>query len=192
MKVGWLLLSSMIAVGACTADGGDTDTATGEEEPARESPARPPGASNGEGMYVLETINGGGLPGIVEQDASCRVEVVEGSLRLEAGRFAFQNSTREVCGTTQPEPVIHAAGGSYTIDGNSIVLMTDVGNAFAEARGSIDSTVITLSELSTDAGAEAVTWRFQRDDSQLSPLPGSREGDDAADMSSTPGVTGGG
>lgn len=192
MKGGWILMAGMVALGACTADGGDTDS-VGEEDPAREAPVRSPETDAGAGMYVLTSVNGGGLPGVVQQDGECRVEVLEAALTLQAGRFAFQNETREVCGTTQPEePVMHAAGGSYVIENGAIVLTTDVGSAFGAARGTIAETVLTINELSTDAGTETITWQLERDDAQSVSLPGSREGDDASDMSRTPGVTSGG
>lgn len=177
MKGGWILMAGMAALGACTADGGDTD-AVGEEEPAREAPVRSAETDAGEGMYVLTSIDGSELPGVVQQDGECRVEVVEASLTMQAGRFAFQNRTREVCGATQSEPVLHAAGGSYVIEDGAIVLTTDVGSAFGEARGTIAETVMTITALATDAGSEAVSWRLERDDSQAVSLPGSRDGED--------------
>lgn len=190
MKGGWILMAGMVALGACTADGGDTD-AVGEEEPAREAPVRSAETDAGEGYYVLTSLNGNDLPGVVQQDGECRVEVIEAALTLQAGRFAFQNETREVCGATPAEPVMHAAGGSYVIEDGAIVLTTDVGGAFGGARGTIAERILTINELSTDAGTETVTWQLERDDAQSVSLPGSREGDDAADMSRTPGVTSG-
>jgi hypothetical protein len=203
MKRGWMIAAAALVAGACSADGNDRQQTTGEELPARTGPARPPEA-HAEGMYVLTAINGGGLPGVVQESDGCRVEVVEGSLRLEAGRFAFQNRTREVCGPAPaprppgsagaaPGEVMHAAGGVYTVQNGQVRLDTDVGGAFATALGTADSTTITLRELSTEAGTETVTWRFERRDAQSVPLPGSTGTDTEteAEMSRTPGVTGG-
>jgi hypothetical protein len=173
-----MLVAGLLALAACSPQPGERDQTTGEQIPPREGPARPPGA-HAEGNYVLTAINGGDLPGVVQEDAGCRVEVVDGTLRLEAGRFAFQNRTREVCGAgaapsqADADAVMHAAGGTYTVQNDRIELHSDFGGAFSHARGTADETTITLRELSTEAGTETVTWQFERRDARTVPVPGS-------------------
>jgi hypothetical protein len=190
MRCSWLI-PGVLLLAAC---GSEPDPATGGDVPVREGPARPPEAQ-AEGMYTLTGIDGGGLPGVVQQTGDCRVEVLDASLRLEAGRFAFQNRTRETCGAAPAgEPVMHAAGGTYEITDGTVVLQSDVGTAFSRAHGSIDSTSITLRELSTQAGTETVMWLLQRSDAQQTAPGGTTGGDNRteAELSRTPGVTTGG
>lgn len=180
MAAKWMLVAGVLAVAACSPQPGGQEQTTGEQIPPREGPTRPP-ATHAEGMYVLTAINGGDLPGVVQEAVDCRVEVVDGTLRLEAGRFAFQNRTREVCGVAAGAPaaqadadaVMHAAGGTYTVQNDQIELHSDVGGAFSHARGTADETTITLRELSTEAGTETVTWQFERRDARTVPVPGS-------------------
>jgi hypothetical protein len=174
MKGGWRILAAALIVAACSPDTAERDDVSGEAVPARPGPTRPPEAHM-EGQYSLATVDGGGLPAVLEQDASCRTEVVDASLRVEAGRFAFQNRVREVCGPGPPaEPVMHASGGTVTLDGRTVVLVADVGEAFREARGVADETGITIRELATETGAVSVDWRFERRGPQSVPIPGDR------------------
>lgn len=171
-----LVLVAALAVTAC--DRGDNTAEemapSGEAVGAREGPQRPPEAQ-AEGMWQLAEVNGLPVPApVLPQEGECQVEVLDATLRLEANRFAFQNRTREICNGTaeQAEPVLHAAGGTYTREGDVLTFTTDVGAAFASARGRADETDLMLSELSTDAGTEQVSWRFTRRDAQLVPVPG--------------------
>jgi hypothetical protein len=168
MKGGWtLLLAGALALGACSGGAGDEHAVSGEARGQRDGPTRPPGAHM-EGNYVLVAANGAGLPSVLQRDGQCRTELVDAVLRVEAGRFAFQNRVREVCGAGAPaEPVMHAAGGTVTLDGSNVGLHADVGQAFAEARGIADETTITIRQLSTDAGPVHVEWIFERGGPEL-------------------------
>lgn len=172
MKGGWTLLVACMLALACSGGAGDEHAVSGEARGQRDGPTRPPGA-HAEGNYVLISADGGGLPAVVQQSGQCRTEIVDAVLRVEAGRFAFQNRVREVCGPGTPaDPVLHAAGGTVTLDGNNVVLHADVGQAFAEAQGIADETTITLRQLSTDAGPVHVNWVFERGGPELVPPGG--------------------
>jgi hypothetical protein len=176
MKGGWLIVAlAVLMLGGCRPDEDQAHEVSGEAVPARPGPTRPPGAHM-EGNYVLTGVNGAGLPAVLDQDERCHTEVVDASLRVEAGRFAFQNRVREVCPPQGPgELVMHAGGGTVTLDGDQVVLVSDVGQAFSEARGTADETGITIRQLSTDAGAVSVTWRFERRGPELVPVPGAED-----------------
>lgn len=176
MRYGWIVVAAALAAAAC--DRGDNTAQemapSGEAVGARDGAQRPPEAQ-AEGMWQLADVNGLPVPAPVQQQSgSCQVEVLDATLRLEANRFAFQNRTREICegAAQQAEPVLHSAGGTYTREGDVLTFTTDVGAAFASARGRADETSLVLSELSTDAGTEQVSWRFTRRDAQLVPVPG--------------------
>jgi len=174
MRAMMLVLAALLAAGCDRGDNTAQEAPpSGEAVGARPGPDRPPEAQT-EGMWQLTQVSGGGLPAAVQHDGDCHVEVIDATLRLEANRFAFQNHTREVCGNTQglPEPVLHSAGGTYTREGDVLVFTTDVGTAFASARGRADSTTLLLSELATQAGAETISWTFARRDEQLVPVGG--------------------
>jgi hypothetical protein len=178
MKGGMVLLVTVLALTACQPDTAERDDVSGEAVPARSGPERPPEAHM-EGQYVLTTAGGAALPAVLEDRPPCHTEILDAALRVEAGRFAFQNRVREVCESAAPgapaEPVTHAAGGSVSLDGSTVVLVSDVGQAFSEARGEADETGITIQQLTTDAGSIAVNWRFERDGPQLVPVPGSED-----------------
>jgi hypothetical protein len=181
MKAAWMLLViAATALGACRPEADERAPVSGEARPDRTGPMRPPEAHI-EGNYVLTTVGGTTVPAPLDQapGAECRTEIIDATLRLEAGRFAFQNRVREVCGTVAREPVIHAAGGSYTINGTAITLQADVGGAFAQAQGTADETSLTLQQLTSDAGAQSVAWRFQRLGPELVPMEGA---DDRTDQ----------
>ncbi|CAN5895862.1 hypothetical protein BH23GEM9_BH23GEM9_31080 [soil metagenome] len=149
MKGGWMLLTAaVITLGGCSRGEGDRAPVSGEAMPERTGPMRPPEAHI-EGNYVLATVAGATVPAAIDTGADCTTELVDGTLRLEAGRFAFQNRVREVCGNVAQQPVVHAAGGSFTIDGNTIVMESDLGGAFGRATGVADETSITIQNLST-------------------------------------------
>lgn len=171
MKGGWVLLIAALAVGGCSGPGGDDAPVSGEARPLRDGPLRPPEAHM-EGNYFLATVDGSGVPAILDRANGCHTEVVDGSLRVEAGRFAFQNRVREVCDGVPAEPVIHAAGGTVLIQGNQVTLEADVGGAFAQATGIADEESILIQQLSTDAGVENISWRFDRLGPELVPEEG--------------------
>jgi hypothetical protein len=169
---GFALAAALVLAACGPGDNTAEELPSGEVVGAREGPQRPP-VSQVEGVWQLTAVSGAPLPAPASQDGACRVEVMEGTLRLEAERFAFQNRTREVCDDgSAGEPVMHAAGGTYALQGDAVVLTTDVGAAFAMASGRADETALVLSELSTQAGPETVDWRFERRDAQLVPVPG--------------------
>lgn len=166
---------AVVALAACSGTGAEQDDANlGGEQPAREGPTRPP-AAQAEGVWTLGSVAGAPMPAMLDGGGACRIEVVDGSIRLEAGRFAFQNRTREVCGETASEPVLHAAGGSYSIDDTNVTLRTDVGEAFRTAAGTITDETLVFEQLSAESGAQPVSWRFHRESSQLVPLPGTSQ-----------------
>jgi hypothetical protein len=172
MKGGWLLLLVAVGLGGCQAGGeGDPAPVSGEPRPLRDGPTRPPQAHI-EGNYFLAYADGAGLPAILEQSGGCQTEVVDATLRLEAGRFAFQNRVREVCGGVAGAPVMHGAGGSYTLQDNAIVLQSEVGGAFGEARGMADETSIMIQQLTANEGTREVSWRFDRLGPELVPDEG--------------------
>lgn len=176
MKGGWMLLLLLTAsLGACRPSADERAPVSGEARPDRTGPMRPPEAHI-EGNYVLTTVGGATVPAVLEgaagQASGCRTEIVDATLRLEAGRFAFQNRVREVCPDGAREPVTHAAGGRFSIDGSTVVLQADVGGAFGEARGTADETSLTLQQLTSDAGAQQVAWHFQRLGPELVPQEG--------------------
>jgi hypothetical protein len=178
MRGGIAALLTVLALTACQPDTAERRDVSGEAVPARTGPERPPEAQM-EGQYVLVSVNGAALPAVLEDDPPCRTEIVDAALRIDAGRFAFQNRVREVCTPAAPgaptEPVMHAGGGSVVLDGRSVTLLTDAGQAFSEARGQADETGITIQQLMTDAGAVTVNWRFERDGPQSVPVPGSED-----------------
>jgi hypothetical protein len=176
MKGGWILIvTAALMMPGCSRGEGDRAPVSGEAQPDRTGPMRPPEAHI-EGNFVLTTVDGLTVPAALDEGADCRTELVDATLRLEAGRFAFQNRVREVCGGIAQEPVLHAAGGSYIIDGTAVTLRSDVGGAFAEARGIADETSLTLQRLSVDAGAQNVSWRFERLGPELVPPAGTMQG----------------
>jgi hypothetical protein len=181
MKRGWtLLVAGALALGACSGGEGDRHAVSGEGTGQRDGPTRPPGA-HVEGNYILIGAEGGGLPAVLRQEGQCRTELIEAALRVEAGRFAFQNRVRENCGPGTPaEPVLHAAGGTVTLDGNNVVLHSDVGQAFSEARGIADETTITIRQLATDAGPLHVNWIFERGGPELVAPAGTEDRTDGA------------
>jgi hypothetical protein len=172
------VLLTVLALTACQPDTAERRDVSGEAVPARTGPERPPEAHM-EGQYVMTTANGAALPAVLEDDPPCRTEIVDAALRIEAGRFAFQNRVREVCTPAAPgaavEPVMHAGGGTVLLDGRSVTLVAEVGQAFREARGQADETGITIHQLMADAGAVTVNWRFERDGPQSVPVPGSED-----------------
>jgi hypothetical protein len=175
MKGGWLLLLVALVMGGCGTGGeGEQAPVSGEARPARDGPTRPPQAHI-EGNYFLVYADGAGLPAVLEQRGNCQTEIVDATLRLEAGRFAFQNRVREVCGGVAREPVTHAAGGSYTLEDNQVILHADVGGAFGEARGAADETSVMIQQLSTDGGPRTVAWRFDRLGPELVPDEGAED-----------------
>jgi hypothetical protein len=162
MRGGWIVLTvAVVTLGGCSRGEGDRAPVSGEALPERTGPMRPPEAHI-EGNYVLGTVDGLPVPATLDQGADCQTELVDATLRLEAGRFAFQNRLREVCGGVAQEPVMHAAGGSYTINGSLVVLQADLGGAFTEARGVADETTLTLQQLIAETDEQAVSWRFER------------------------------
>jgi hypothetical protein len=176
MRSRWLLLAlAGLALPGCSRGEGERAPASGEARPERTGPLRPPEAHI-EGNYVLTTVAGVTVPATLDQGADCRTEIVDATLRLEAGRFAFQNRVREVCGGVAQEPVLHAAGGSFSLDGSTIVLDADVGGAFAQASGVADEASFTIRQLSTADGAETVDWRFERLGPELVPPAGTMQG----------------
>jgi hypothetical protein len=165
----------VLAVAACTPDPQGEHPASGEAIPAEPGPMRPPEAHM-EGQYALVAVDGAPLPAVLDQDQRCRTEIVDAALRVEAGRFAFQNRVREVCAPMETaEPVMHAAGGAVRIDGSLVILDTDVGQAFAQAQGTADETGIMLQRLSTDAGTIIINWLFERHGPQTVPFPGTED-----------------
>jgi hypothetical protein len=171
IKGGWVLLAAVLVAGGCSGPGGGEAPVSGEARPLRDGPLRPPEAHM-EGNYFLVYADGTGLPAIVEQANGCHTEVVDATLRIEAGRFAFQNRVREVCGGVPRELVMHAAGGAVIIDGNQVTLESQTGGAFARATGIADEQSILLQEMSTDAGPRALSWRFDRLGPELVPEEG--------------------
>jgi hypothetical protein len=174
MKAGWIMLATVVtlAAGGCAPDPDQQHPVSGEPVPAEPGPMRPPEAHM-EGQYVLISIDGAPPPVVIGQAGPCHTEIVDASLVVEAGRFAFQNRVREVCdGVAQADLIAHAAGGSVAIDGTRVVLESELGQAFSRADGVADEAGITLQQLATDAGQVAVSWRFERHGPQSVPLPG--------------------
>jgi hypothetical protein len=134
-----------------------------------------------EGNFHLIYAEGTGLPATLDRRNGCHTEVIDGTLRIEAGRFAFQNRVREVCGGVAREPVIHAAGGSVLIQGNQVTFQSDVGGAFSEATGIADETSILIQQMSTDAGPQNINWRFDRLGPELVPEEGLEDRTPAGD-----------
>jgi hypothetical protein len=171
-----MLLLASAALGACSPDADERAPVSGEARPDRAGPMRPPEAHI-EGNYVLTTVGGVTVPAALEpaQGAECHDEIVDATLRLEAGRFAFQNRVREVCGNVAREPVTHAAGGTFTLDGDAISLNADLGGAFSTARASADSISLTIHSLTGDGTTRNVSWIFQRLGPELVPLEGATD-----------------
>jgi hypothetical protein len=175
MRRGCLILALAMPLAACTPDPDGQHPVSGEAVPAQAGPERPPEAHM-EGQYALAAVEGQTLPATIERDERCRTEIVDGALRVEAGRFAFQNRVREVCGPLEPaEPAMHAAGGTVMIDGDRVVLEADVGQAFSRAEGVADESSITLRRLSTQEGSITVNWRFERHGAQSVPVSGTED-----------------
>jgi hypothetical protein len=180
MKGVWLLLIAAISLGGCRGGDGGEAPVSGETRPLRDGPTRPPEAHM-EGNYHLEYADGTGLPAILERANGCHTEVIDGTLRIEGGRFAFQNRVREVCGGVAREPVIHAAGGQVIIQGNQVRLEADVGGAFIEATGIADETSILIQQMTSTAGPQNVSWRFDRLGPELVPEEGMEDRTPAGD-----------
>jgi hypothetical protein len=171
MKGGYLLLIAALAVGGCSGGDGGEAPVSGEARPLRDGPLRPPEAHM-EGNFFLVYAEGTGLPAVIGRANGCHTEIIDGTLRVEAGRFAFQNRVREVCGGVPREPVTHAAGGAVTIQGNQVTLDADVGGAFAQATGIADEESILIQQMTTRAGVENISWRFDRLGPELVPEEG--------------------
>jgi hypothetical protein len=180
MKGGWLLLLAALTLAGCRGGDGGEAPVSGEARPLRDGPTRPPEAHL-EGNFHLVYADGSGLPAVVERTSGCHTEVIDGTLRIEAGRFAFQNRVREVCGGVPREPVIHAAGGQVTIQGNQVTLHADVGGAFLEATGIADDTSIMIQQMSSQAGPQTMNWRFDRLGPELVPEEGLEDRTPAGD-----------
>lgn len=175
VRSGMLTAIALGTLAACAPDPDQQHPVSGEAVPAEPGPMRPPEAHM-EGQYALTAVDGAPVPAVIATDERCHTEIVDASLRVEAGRFAFQNRVREVCnGVASPDPVIHAAGGSVAIDGTRVVLESDLGQAFSRADGVADETSITLRQLATDTGRLAINWRFERHGPQSVPFPGTED-----------------
>ncbi|HSJ24543.1 MAG TPA: hypothetical protein VK929_07750 [Longimicrobiales bacterium] len=166
-----LLLAALVTAG-CGGDGGDAPV-SGEPRPLRDGPTRPPQA-HVEGNYALDYAEGTGLPAVIRRSNGCHTEIVEAALRLEAGRFAFQSTTREVCGGEPGEEETQAAGGTYSLDGNQVTFRAETGGAFTQAVGVADDESILIQQLTTQAGVEHIAWRFDRPGPELVPEEGVR------------------
>jgi hypothetical protein len=85
------------------------------------------------GAYALTSINGVGLPVIVDQDATGTLEITAGLVTLSAnGTFTDRTDFRETTGS-QVFTDFDVTTGSYEINGNNITFFPNGGGSYSMA-----------------------------------------------------------
>ncbi|WP_225000282.1 hypothetical protein [Cesiribacter sp. SM1] len=130
--------------------------------PAVGTPAPPSdGGVLQEGSYRLQSVQGEGLPLVLDMTTDCDTKLMSGTLQLQNGRFQFRSTAAEVCGGQTRKQEEHAAAGSYRLDGNRIFLKVESGEVLGDAAGVVEGNAIRLQQISNDEEQQEVDWLFE-------------------------------
>lgn len=141
------------------ADGGAAAEAPSRSE-ADASSARPPLAAR----YRLAYVEGEPLPVTIDENPDCRVELVQGELRIREDRsFELTASSRTTCGGELINDDRRQAEGRVDPAGDRLHFEATSGEFFAAAQGSFtDNGHINVDTLEFGGEAQPVDWRFLR------------------------------
>ncbi|MBW3670711.1 MAG: hypothetical protein KY432_03460 [Acidobacteria bacterium] len=139
------------------------------ERPSSSPPASVPDAppqqsqTSVAGVYNLATVDGEKLPVVTDSRPGCQIEVMSGRLTITGSdRFTISTATRETCdGRVTTEDVWDGAG-TLRRDGSALHFEGASGDNFGTAEGVFRAGGITIQSFASEAGTEAVNWRFVR------------------------------
>lgn len=116
--------------------------------------------------FRLIEVAGKALPAVIEEEDSCREEVVSGTLTLKAdGMWILVTQEREVCGDRVEEEE-EREEGKYSIEGSSIQFVDDDDDGDAEEDDTDDD--LDLDDMTTGTRtAEGLTVRLKGSDAVL-------------------------
>jgi hypothetical protein len=138
------------------------DRTPANSNPPTGSPA--PGTTGGvlrEGNYRLQSVQGEGLPLVLDMTTDCDTKLMNGTLQLQNGRFQFRSVSAEVCGGQTRKQEEHIAGGSYRLEGKRIFLNVESGEILGDAAGVVEESTIRLQQISNGEEQQEVDWVFQ-------------------------------
>lgn len=117
--------------------------------------------------FSLIEVAGKALPAVIEEEDSCREEVVSGTLTLKAdGIWILVTQEREVCGDRVEEEE-EREEGKYSIEGSSIQFVDDDNDGDAE-EDDTDDDDLELDDMTTGTRtAEGLTVRLKGSDAVL-------------------------
>ena len=109
-----------------------------------------------EGVYALQTINGGGLPAIVYEDEAAKVEIVAGAITLGPGTKWSISLTARATVDADVSTNTETLDGTWSRSGSTLTLTS--------ADGDVETLVLSGSTLTMQAEIDSgmAPWVFRR------------------------------
>lgn len=144
-----------------------------QEQPSSESPQAPspqarhepevPATAFQEGTYRLMSVQGDGLPLVMDMTTDCDTRLLHGLLILKDGLFHFESQTEEACKNKLASREKHEAEGSYRLEGTQIYLNIRHGDALGNASGVLEEgSQLRLQQIGNGEERQEVDWVFAR------------------------------
>jgi hypothetical protein len=96
-----------------------------------------------DGTYTLRTVNGSQLPFIVEEDGTSRAEIVSSTLIIHDNNTWSETTTVRLTQGTSITTFTDTFTGTYTLNGNSVVLTDSEGDSLTATFSGSDTLTST-------------------------------------------------
>lgn len=116
-----------------------------------------------EGTYHLMSVQGDGLPLLMDMTTECDTRLLQGFLTFKDGLFHFESQTEEACKNKPASQEKHTAEGSYRLEGTLIYLDIRYGDALGDASGVLEpDSQLRLQQIGSGEERQEVDWVFSR------------------------------
>lgn len=116
-----------------------------------------------EGTYRLMSVQGDGLPLLMDMTTECDTRLLHGLLTFKDGLFHFESQTEEACKNKPASQEKHTAEGSYRLENSQIYLNIRYGDALGDASGVLEAGgQLRLQQIGNGEERQDVDWVFAR------------------------------
>lgn len=116
-----------------------------------------------EGTYRLTSVQGDGLPLLMDMTTDCDTRLLHGLLTFKDGLFHFESLTEEACKNKSASQEKHTAEGGYRLEDGRLYLDIRYGDALGDASGVLEADGrLRLQQIGNGEERQEIDWVFAR------------------------------